>query len=469
LFYNSDGYPTFQQVSNNLRTLFDQSYSYDAAGNLIEKRDSVYGTERLTYDIGGRLTGHLDPQGFHKRYLADPVGDLLKTRLVQRRQGEQGDALWSREGECEGVYYRFDCAGNLVWRSRPDGDTQFVWDANQRLVETITNGRTTTYGYDPLGRRVSKKTEGTLTYFFWDGDSLLSEVIVAEEGDHGLEPTRLREWVYYPGTFEPLFMLQHNMESGQQLDPSRRDLYFYFNEPNGCPTRLLGAESEVLWSARYDAWGNTRQITVNQVSNPLRLQGQYYDLETDLCYNRARYYDPTNGFFISRDPIGLAGGLSLYQYGPNTWRWSDPLGLSCSIHFNYAAALGRELFNRSHWMREIRRISQIEDMAARYGAMDEFMVAYRRATGIEIHVLPAHQARRYDLVGNNWGTYRPAERRIYMNEGAWYTQGVNPVDQLGHEVGAAELDRVMGIPKEAIPRVHGGQGPYLTHVLDMMY
>ncbi|WP_349291257.1 glycohydrolase toxin TNT-related protein [Citrobacter amalonaticus] len=28
------------------------------------------------------------------------------------------------------------------------------------------------------------------------------------------------------------------------------------------------------------------------------------------------------------DPIGLAGGLNLYQYAPNPLRWIDPLGLS---------------------------------------------------------------------------------------------------------------------------------------------
>jgi RHS repeat-associated protein len=205
------------------------------------------------------------------------------------------------------------------------------------------------------------------------------------------------------------------------------------------------------------------------VYNPLRLQGQYYDPETDLCFNRARYYDPSSGSFISQDPLGLAGGLNLYQYAPNVWRWTDPLGLQCSIHYDYAAALARELFERSQWMRAIQRMARIEDDAARYLAMEQFSRAYSRRTGIAIHVVPKEQAAQYGLVGRNWGTYRPAERRIYMNEAAWTTRGVNPLDELGHEVGAAELDRVMGIPKDAIPRVHGGGGPYLTHIVDMMY
>ncbi|NTX19499.1 hypothetical protein HT748_08285 [Burkholderia cepacia] len=47
-----------------------------------------------------------------------------------------------------------------------------------------------------------------------------------------------------------------------------------------------------------------------------------------MHYNRNRYYDPGSGRFISKDPIGLQGGLNAYQYAPNPTLWIDPLGLS---------------------------------------------------------------------------------------------------------------------------------------------
>jgi RHS repeat-associated protein len=71
------------------------------------------------------------------------------------------------------------------------------------------------------------------------------------------------------------------------------------------------------------------KILVDEVPQPLRMQGQYYDEETGLCYNRSRYFDPQIGSFISQDPIGLAGGDNVYAYAPNVWGWADPLGLSC--------------------------------------------------------------------------------------------------------------------------------------------
>ncbi|WP_390894683.1 RHS repeat-associated core domain-containing protein [Porphyromonas endodontalis] len=57
-------------------------------------------------------------------------------------------------------------------------------------------------------------------------------------------------------------------------------------------------------------------------------QGQYFDEETDLCYDRYRCYDPDSGNYISQDPIGLAGSNpNIYAYVRDTNGWIDPLGL----------------------------------------------------------------------------------------------------------------------------------------------
>ena len=46
---------------------------------------------------------------------------------------------------------------------------------------------------------------------------------------------------------------------------------------------------------------------------PFRYQGQYENKETGLYYNRFRYYDSSTGGYISKDPIRLAGRLTLYS------------------------------------------------------------------------------------------------------------------------------------------------------------
>ncbi|TWV02543.1 DUF4237 domain-containing protein, partial [Bacteroides fragilis] len=79
-----------------------------------------------------------------------------------------------------------------------------------------------------------------------------------------------------------------------------------------------------------DMDGNVIEETGNKGMIPFLFQGQYYDRETGLAYNRFRYYDPNAGNYLSQDPIGLAGGnptLYGYVFDPNTQ--IDPFGLDC--------------------------------------------------------------------------------------------------------------------------------------------
>ncbi|WP_262369932.1 RHS repeat domain-containing protein, partial [Serratia marcescens] len=74
------------------------------------------------------------------------------------------------------------------------------------------------------------------------------------------------------------------------------------------------------------------------LSQPIRLQGQQYDEESGLHYNRHRYYDPLRGRYITQDPIGLEGGWNLYQYPLDPIIGIDPLGLkSCAAKIADAA------------------------------------------------------------------------------------------------------------------------------------
>ncbi|RPD43590.1 RHS repeat protein, partial [Hymenobacter sediminis] len=74
---------------------------------------------------------------------------------------------------------------------------------------------------------------------------------------------------------------------------------------------------------------------------PFRYQGQYEDTETGLYYNRFRYFDPEAGQYISQDPIGIRGGISLYAYVDDTNIQVDILGLS-------SYTLGQNLMKAGH-------------------------------------------------------------------------------------------------------------------------
>jgi RHS repeat-associated protein len=95
---------------------------------------------------------------------------------------------------------------------------------------------------------------------------------------------------------------------------------------------------------QYRSFGEIYSETGSLVQ-PFTFTGREYDPESGLYYYRARYYDPRAGRFISKDPIGFAGGdVNLYRYvdsvgkpfleiNPyvyainNPLNYTDPLGL----------------------------------------------------------------------------------------------------------------------------------------------
>ncbi|WP_317041458.1 RHS repeat domain-containing protein [Flavobacterium columnare] len=75
-------------------------------------------------------------------------------------------------------------------------------------------------------------------------------------------------------------------------------------------------------------YGKTRKIEGDQNLIPFLYQGQYYDHDIELAYNRFRYYNPETGLYLSQDPIGLAGNNpTFYAYVHDSNSWVDPFGL----------------------------------------------------------------------------------------------------------------------------------------------
>ncbi|WP_404935971.1 RHS repeat domain-containing protein [Providencia stuartii] len=110
-------------------------------------------------------------------------------------------------------------------------------------------------------------------------------------------------------------------------------IYYTHSGLNGLPEALTNGDGHLVWQGQYGVWGNLQRQArptgeFNSEQN-LRFQGQYFDKETGLHYNTFRYYAPDLGRFTQQDPIGLAGGLNLYQYAPNPLTWVYPLGLKC--------------------------------------------------------------------------------------------------------------------------------------------
>ncbi|WP_321785145.1 RHS repeat-associated core domain-containing protein [Burkholderia pyrrocinia] len=386
LTYGADGQIAMQALLSRTGTVFKSEYTYDASDELIERRDSRLEVDRFKYDPVGRVTHHVDPTGKLYRFLRDPVGDLLKTRI---RQGfdaggapsEKNSSGWAREGEYDDCHYTFDLAGNLVRKRGEAQNLWLLWDGDGLLIETHSETLTTSgtshihtkYVYDAFHRRTAKYSQAWLdgaahvrqmaspptasyvSHFFWDGDALTSELAIDESKTIGVREQistkncRQREWIYYPGTFEPIAIIYSSLVGNEPIHPNgdidhqsphlspislsgNKRIYFYHNDLNGTPIRVTDSFGRVMWEQGYPGLDRVNNFILHQdFDQPVRLQGQYFDQESGLHYNRHRYFDPSLGYFISQDPIGLEGGVNPYAFAPNMFRWLDPLGL---IHGN---------------------------------------------------------------------------------------------------------------------------------------
>ena len=222
------------------------------------------------------------------------------------------------QGDC---HFDYDAYGNLLRERRGAGQRlvrHYRYDSQHRLIGiTLPDGSDVAYRYDAFGRRIAKDMDGKTTQCIWQGDRLIAENIY-QKGVKGWP--LYRSYVYEPGTFKPMALLKGH--------GTTNEVYYYQLDHLGTPQELTDVSGKIVWSAYYRAYGNIVKFDINEISNPLRFQGQYYDEESGLHYNRHHYYNPNTGRYLTPDPIKLAGGLNSYQYVPNPTGWVDPLGLS---------------------------------------------------------------------------------------------------------------------------------------------
>ena len=92
--------------------------------------------------------------------------------------------------------------------------------------------------------------------------------------------------------------------------------YFYQYDGLGSTVAITDKTGVVKNKYAYDDFGNLATNSTETIFNAFKYVGQY-GVQTDapdLLYMRARYYSPSIGRFINKDPIGLTGGMNLYGY-----------------------------------------------------------------------------------------------------------------------------------------------------------
>lgn len=256
-----------------------------------------------------------------------------------------------------------DAAGNRT------SDAWFVYrfDAFDRLVRLAHNLDPLTAGgvegptvldfrYDAYGRRVEKSSLTAFRYYY-AGDQVIEE----RTGTGDL----VAQYIHGNGLDEILEM-RRDVDTDQSLES-----YFLLTDTMGSTTALGDASGAVVERYRYDAFGRPYFLDPTGVEKtsvgsdfglPYLFQGREYDRElaewklsigtpygyftevdrpTGQYFFRARYYDPAEGRFVSRDPLSIEGNDSQlpweligrvfvdgYLEGPYTFVNNDPANRS---------------------------------------------------------------------------------------------------------------------------------------------
>lgn len=301
-------------------------YGYDARSELVTAQGYREGETQLARRFG---------------YAYDLNGNRLSSTsgeaVVTYDTGEElWDGVWcywySTWDQYRGITnaaegyraFSYDVAGNLT----NDGLRAYGWDAENRLTSVTPLAPTpqtakVTFAYDHQSRRVGKQvytwSSGSWvlssdSHFIYDGWNMISEI-----SNVGSQiATNMYIWgLDLSGTLQGaggIGGLLCNLRSSV----SDTSCVLYTHDANGNVTDLVDTNGAVVAHYEYSPFGETIAATgPAATSNPFRFSTKYTDDETRLLYYGYRYYSPSLGRWLSRDPIGEQGGLNLLTFCAN--------------------------------------------------------------------------------------------------------------------------------------------------------
>ncbi len=289
------------------------AYTYSPGSDLLTLTNGfVTTTNNAAYTLGYTNAHQLTSEAVsNTSYDYGPPQVAATTAYAAANVLNQYPTVTPAGGSAETLTY--DGNGNLTF----DGAFTYTYDPENRLMTACNPNCTSptvsaTYAYDPEGRRQTKTVNSTtVTNFLNDGEDEIAEY--DSSGDV------LRRFVPGPAINEPVAFETCPGSSNPTCTTIVSTTFFHtdhhgsvvaMSESNGNPASG-GADGPFT----YDSYGQSPSSQSGGV--PFRYVGMYFDAETGLYYDRARYYSPAIGRFLQTDSIGYKDDLDLYTYVRN--------------------------------------------------------------------------------------------------------------------------------------------------------
>ncbi len=297
---------------SGLKTLTSFAYTLDASGNRTQIVDLTGGVTRYRYDGLNRLSSWVAPSGQVTYYDYDAVGNRI--------------SMTSAAGSTS---YSYDAADRML----NAGTTSFTYDGNGNLLTKTVGGTTLSFTFDALNRLGSVSGGGVAAQYLYDGDgNRISQQVGGSYYQYALDLARRNPVVLNESGPDGNMDFQYGLTL---LSGSSGTLeQFYQADGVGSTANVTDATGKLRASYTYDPWGRVlNPLDPLGTKDKFKFASEALDPQTGLYYLRARYYDPTVGRFISRDP--LAGSIDVpmsrnrYVYAlSNPVRYTDTLGLA---------------------------------------------------------------------------------------------------------------------------------------------
>ncbi len=353
------------------------SYELDADG---KRTQAVCPAGRWAYGYSGKgevlsagCTDAADASLHQMSYRYDGIGNRLQSTEDAVTTAYTANIV-NRYTAVGAEQPSYDLDGNQL----TGGDWEFGWSEENRLIEAVNGMEKLEFGYDYLGRRLTKKV--------WQGETLTQSLKFVYDNykliavlDAMADDAVMLTLVWQPAGLDvPLAMTYQG------------ECYFYVTDGNKNVIALYDDSGVQVAGYSYGPFGQLLSASgpLAQI-NPLRFSSEYFDDETNLVYYNYRYYSPRLGRWLSRDPIGESGGLNLYgMLGNNAVNSWDELGLFWSVVRNSSYP----------WAQTVKEntTDTISDLARSYGliATEAFGSNgwLRKRSGAMDHLQPLSEA-----------------------------------------------------------------------------
>lgn len=298
--YNALGQVTRLLNKSGTTTISDYSLTYDGIGNRSSIVASAVGTSSLngtttfTYNTKNELLEELTTRygGYSDDFGYDSAGNPTTFLGLTK--------TYNSNNQQTGTGFAYDANGNPTTYN----GVSLSFDPDNRLT---SSGSALTAGYTGDGLRAWKQAGSVTTYFLYDGSNPVVEL--DSSGN-----------VIATNTFTSQGLVSRRVNSVSVL---------YVFDSEGNVAQRTDSSASVLSDHVFNAHGESLNTSLTEPFGYRARFGYYTDNETSLQLMTNRYYDPATGRFLTRDPIGYAGGINLYSYvGNNTTNLIDPIGLN---------------------------------------------------------------------------------------------------------------------------------------------